>query len=87
MPHFKILAFPCNQFGLEEPGHNNEIMNEITYVRPGGGFVPKFNVTIKVNVNGNESIPLFFFLRVSSIILWNQQSLVVIVKFTTVKLK
>jgi len=33
---FQVLGFPCNQFGLQEPGDNyTEIMNSLFYVRPG----------------------------------------------------
>ncbi|VDM74503.1 unnamed protein product [Strongylus vulgaris] len=34
---FTILAFPCNQFYLQEPAENHELMNGIMYVRPGNG--------------------------------------------------
>lgn len=49
---FGILGFPCNQFGGQEPGANNEILNTLKYVRPGGGFVPAFDLTAGVSVNG-----------------------------------
>jgi hypothetical protein len=40
-----IAAFPCNQFGLQEPGENHEILNGLRYVRPGDGFIPDFAVS------------------------------------------
>jgi len=50
---FKIIGIPCNQFGLQEPGSDlREIKNGIKYVRPGNGYVPGFNLTQKMDVNG-----------------------------------
>jgi len=61
---FQIVAFPCNQFGKQEPGGTPaEIMNGIKYVRPGNGYVPNFNLTKKIDVNGKDAHPLFKFLR------------------------
>lgn len=61
---FKILGVPCNQFGLQEPGDNGtEIMNGLKYVRPGGGFEPDFELTEKVEVNGQNEHPLYTFLK------------------------
>ncbi|KAI5136513.1 Glutathione Peroxidase 6 [Manis pentadactyla] len=39
-----VLGFPCNQFGKQEPGKNSEILYGLKYVRPGSGFVPKFQL-------------------------------------------
>ncbi len=51
---FEILAFPCNQFGNQEPGTNEEIKNFCS---------SKFNVTFrlfdKIDVNGNNKSPLY----------------------------
>lgn len=58
-----LLAFSCNQFGHQENGHPNEIRNEITYVRPGNGFIPKFILMEKCEVNGKNAHPIFKFLR------------------------
>lgn len=53
---FVILGFPCNQFGAQEPGTNEEIKE----------FVKQFNVTFplfdKVDVNGDSAHPLWKFL-------------------------
>jgi len=53
----RILAFPCNQFGNQEPGSNQEIKD----------FVAKYNVKFqmfdKINVNGSNAHPLFKFLK------------------------
>ncbi|MEW6702080.1 MAG: glutathione peroxidase [Bacteroidota bacterium] len=51
---FEILAFPCNDFGGQEPGTNEEIKEFCK---------TKFNVTFKlfdkVKVLGNEKSPLY----------------------------
>uniref|UniRef100_A0A914YX31 Glutathione peroxidase n=1 Tax=Panagrolaimus superbus TaxID=310955 RepID=A0A914YX31_9BILA len=64
---FKILAFPCNQFYLQEPAENHEIMNGLTYVRPGNGWKPHNDLHIfgKVEVNGENNHPLYEFLKES----------------------
>uniref|UniRef100_A0A673JP35 Glutathione peroxidase n=1 Tax=Sinocyclocheilus rhinocerous TaxID=307959 RepID=A0A673JP35_9TELE len=60
---FNILGFPCNQFGMQEPGKNNEILSALKYVRPGNGFVPNFQLFEKVDVNGVNEHALFTFLK------------------------
>jgi glutathione peroxidase len=54
----EILAFPCNQFGGQEPGSDQEIRSfcEMNY-----GV--KFKVFSKIEVNGDEAHPLFRFLK------------------------
>jgi len=53
-----ILAFPCNQFGLQEPGTNEEIEQFVKEK-----FNVQFDLFAKVDVNGKEAIPLFKYLR------------------------
>uniref|UniRef100_A0A2C9JW72 Glutathione peroxidase n=1 Tax=Biomphalaria glabrata TaxID=6526 RepID=A0A2C9JW72_BIOGL len=61
---FVILGFPCNQFLKQEPGANGtEIMNGIKYVRPGGGFVPNFQLFEKIEVNGVNEHILYIYLK------------------------
>ena len=44
-----ILFFRLQQ----EPAWDGiELMNGVKYVRPGGGFVPNFPLTLKSDVNG-----------------------------------
>ncbi|XGW24960.1 hypothetical protein V3C99_006421 [Haemonchus contortus] len=64
---FTILAFPCNQFYLQEPAENHELMNGIMYVRPGNGWKPHQNLHIygKIDVNGENHHPLYEFLKES----------------------
>jgi glutathione peroxidase len=54
---FEVLAFPCNQFGGQEPGSPKEILD----------FVSKYGVTFplfeKVDVNGPNTHPLFKYLK------------------------
>jgi len=62
---FNIVAFPCNQFYLQEPAENHEIMNGILYVRPGNGWKPHKNLKIygKIEVNGENQHPLYEFMK------------------------
>lgn len=54
----EILGFPCNQFGHQDPGSNDEISQfcELNY----GVTFPMFQ---KVDVNGDSAHPLFKFLK------------------------
>jgi len=53
-----VLGFPCNQFGKQEPGTNEEILSFVK---------EKYNVTFpildKIDVNGTNAHPIFLFLR------------------------
>ena len=55
---FTILGFPCNQFGGQEPGDEQSIID---------GCMVNYGVTFpmfsKVNVNGKDAHPLFTFLK------------------------
>lgn len=53
----QILGFPCNQFGNQDPGTNEEI-NEFCQLNYGVTF-PMF---AKVDVNGKDAHPLFQYL-------------------------
>ena len=54
----RILGFPCNQFGKQEPGSNDEISHfcELNY----GVTFPLF---AKLDVNGDDAPPLFKYLK------------------------
>merc|ERR1712164_971 len=54
---FEILAFPCNQFGGQEPGSNQQIKD---FTKKYG---VEFPVTEKVDVNGPKTHPLFLYLK------------------------
>lgn len=60
---FEVLAMPCNQFGMQEPGKNSEILNGLKYVRPGEEFEPAFPVFGKLDVNGDTEHPLYTHLK------------------------
>ena len=65
---FDVLGFPCGQFSNQEPGANaTEILNSMKYVRPGMQrgypFEANFQLTVKVEVNGKDQIPLFAHLK------------------------
>lgn len=64
---FTILAFPCNQFFLQEPAENHEILNGLQHVRPGNGWKPHPDMQIfgKLQVNGKDHHPLYEFLKES----------------------
>ncbi len=51
---FEILAFPCNQFGGQEPGTNEEIKNFCT-----SQYGVTFRLFDKIEVNGKNRSPLY----------------------------
>ena len=69
---FSVLAFPCNQFGAQEPGSDSEIQ---------GFCQTNYNVTFpvfsKIDVNGPKADPLYVWLKskkggmLGSAIKWN----------------
>ena len=74
---FEVLGFPCNDFGGQEPGTNEEIKNfcslnyEVTF--------PMFD---KVHVKGEEKAPLFDLLTNNSVtgkspIKWNFEKFII----------
>uniref|UniRef100_A0A8R1HGJ6 Glutathione peroxidase n=1 Tax=Caenorhabditis japonica TaxID=281687 RepID=A0A8R1HGJ6_CAEJA len=64
---FTLIAFPCNQFYLQEPAENHELMNGIMYVRPGNGWKPHQNLHIygKLETNGDNQHPIYEFVKES----------------------
>ena len=54
----EVLGFPCNQFGAQEPGTNEEVKSFCDL---------KYNVSFrmfdKIDVNGSNASPLFKFLK------------------------
>ena len=55
---FEVLAFPCNQFGGQEPGNASEIA-EFCNVN----FGLTFPLMEKVDVNGDDASPLFDWMK------------------------
>lgn len=56
-----ILAFPCNQFGGQEPGSDEDIQQFCQL-----NYGVSFPVMAKINVNGPEADPLFEYLKESA---------------------
>jgi glutathione peroxidase len=54
----ELLGFPCNQFGKQESGTDEEIQ-EFCQVK----FGVKFPVFKKIDVNGDDTHPLYEFLK------------------------
>tara|TARA_B100000427_G_scaffold207538_1_gene172783 strand:+ start:2053 stop:2682 length:630 start_codon:yes stop_codon:yes gene_type:complete len=54
---FEVIGFPCNQFGNQEPGSNEDI-KEFCDIR----YRTTFPMSEKVNVSGNEQSPIYKFL-------------------------
>lgn len=54
---FEVLAFPCNQFGGQEPGTNADIR---AFIQKSGVEFPVFS---KIDVNGADESELYTFLK------------------------
>jgi glutathione peroxidase len=55
---FTVLAFPCNQFGAQEPGNAEEIASFCSLT-----YDVTFPVMSKIDVNGADAHPLYRFLK------------------------
>ncbi|MBO7560839.1 glutathione peroxidase [Candidatus Saccharibacteria bacterium] len=55
---FEILDFPCNQFGHQAPGENDEIHEFCT-----AKYKTTFDQLAKIEVNGDEAEPIWKFLK------------------------
>jgi glutathione peroxidase len=53
-----VIAFPCNQFGAQEPGNNEDIKN---FCSTNYGIT--FPIAEKINVNGDLEHPLYTHLK------------------------
>ncbi|KAJ0393246.1 hypothetical protein P43SY_007228 [Pythium insidiosum] len=68
----EIIAFPCNQFGQQEPNAEPEILRFVK-----DHYHVSFPVMAKIDVNGENAHPLFAYLQnklpgfVSNAIKWN----------------
>jgi glutathione peroxidase len=74
---FEVLGFPCNDFGGQEPGTNEEIKSFCSL-----NFKVTFPMFDKVHVKGNEKDPLFDLLTDNSVtgkssIKWNFEKFVI----------
>ena len=55
---FTVLAFPCNQFGAQEPGSNKEVLEFAT-----SKFDVNFPMFAKIEVNGDGACDLYKMLK------------------------
>jgi glutathione peroxidase len=55
---FEVLGFPCNQFGGQEPGTDQEIKNFCSV-----NYGVNFPLFAKIEVNGDKTHPLYRFLK------------------------
>lgn len=55
---FEILAFPCNQFLLQEPD-DNHVIKDFCQIH----YAVSFPLFAKINVNGQDTHPLYQFLK------------------------
>jgi glutathione peroxidase len=55
---FAVLGFPCNQFGSQDPGSNDEILS---FCQQNYGV--SFPMFAKIDVNGSNAHPLFEYLK------------------------
>lgn len=65
---FSVLGFPCNQFGNQEPGSNQDVQSfcDVAY----GVSFPLFT---KIHVNGPDAHPLFQWLTRQAPGIWRTQ--------------
>ncbi|KAF2239292.1 glutathione peroxidase [Viridothelium virens] len=55
---FEILGFPCNQFGSQDPGSNDEIQNFCQL-----NYGVSFPILGKTNVNGDKAEPVWDWMK------------------------
>lgn len=55
---FEVIAFPCNQFGSQEPGNEEEIKNFCSLT-----YDVTFPLMAKVDVNGDNTDPLWAYMK------------------------
>lgn len=55
---FEILDFPCNQFGKQAPGSNEEIASFCEFK-----YKTTFRTFAKIDVNGKNADPLYVYLK------------------------
>ena len=73
----RVLAFPCNQFGGQEPGTPDDIKKFVA------GYGVKFDMFAKIKVNGSDTDPLWEYLKskqggtLGNFIKWNFTKFVV----------
>lgn len=59
--NFVAIGFPCNQFGFQEPGTNEEIQKFCSL-----NYEVSFPIMSKIDVNGSQADPLYMFMKESA---------------------
>ncbi len=59
---FAVLAFPCNQFGAQEPGSNKQIQEFAT-----SKYDATFPLFEKTDVNGADACELYQYLKTAAL--------------------
>ncbi|MCO5216609.1 MAG: glutathione peroxidase [Thermomicrobiales bacterium] len=55
---FSVIGFPCNQFGSQEPGSNEDIQEFCSI-----NYHTTFPVMAKIDVNGTDADPLYRYMK------------------------
>jgi glutathione peroxidase len=63
----QIIGFPCNQFGMQEPGNSNEIKEFCS-----SNYGVTFPISEKVKVKGSEKSPIYEWLTNKKLNGWNE---------------
>ena len=58
----RILAFPCNQFGAQEPG-TNQVIKQFALDRGA-----KYDLFSKIDVNGDDAHPLYKYMKENRVV-------------------
>lgn len=61
-PNLRVLGFPCNQFGAQEPGSNEEILEFAK-----SKYDVNFPMFAKIEVNGPNAVPLYTWLKAEAL--------------------
>ena len=76
---FEIIAFPCNDFGRQEPGENNKIYDVCT-----NKYAVTFQIMEKIQIKGNNPHPIYNWLTSSkengtldAKVTWNYQKFLI----------
>lgn len=56
-----VIGFPCNQFGAQEPGNNQEIQQFCSL-----NYDVTFPIMSKVEVNGSNAAPIYEWMKASA---------------------
>ncbi len=62
--HTQVIAFPCNQFGSQEPGAHDEIVHFAAQQ-----YAATFPIMGKVDVNGANAAAVYTMLKVCCVVL------------------